>query len=327
MAHLFKRVVVAGLVLAGDRRGAGGGGHVPRLRARHERRRVPERMAGPVAARPTASARATSARAGRSSRCATAPRCSGATSPGTSMFAGAGARFTGFSIKSHGTAQNGTTWQMAMCADAVRELPAALPAAGHVGRDRDRSSAAWRRAGRRSTRTHLWAGVSCDDVDAAPTQRLRVAPCRSRTWSRTRWSTTTRRPARRSLGGVSTGWNSGQKQLAYSASDAGSGVESVDADGRRLAAPHDQPLVLAAAVGRVHAAGAVRDVDERDVHAERAGAARGWPAHAVGHVARRRRRRRGESAGVLGGQQRAGPSARARRSRAATAGGGRTTSR
>src|SRR6185503_5519664 len=34
---------------------------------------------------------------------------------GASMFAGDGARFTGFSIRSWGAARNGTSWTMAMC--------------------------------------------------------------------------------------------------------------------------------------------------------------------------------------------------------------------
>ena len=83
---------------------------------------------------------------------------------GTSMFAGAGARFTGFSIKSYGTARNGTTWKMAMCQTPFAGCTGLVPAVGLVGRDRvpARHPA---RAASPVYAQHLWAGVSCDDVD------------------------------------------------------------------------------------------------------------------------------------------------------------------
>ena len=46
------------------------------------------------------------------------------------MVAGTGARFTGFSIRSSGTAQNGVIWKMAMCATPFANCQTHFPKQG-----------------------------------------------------------------------------------------------------------------------------------------------------------------------------------------------------
>ena len=144
---------------------------------------------------------------------------------GTSMFAGAGARFIGFSIKSSGTARNGTTWNMAMCATPFANCAHWWPQSGTWG-ETEFQLGTLSSGGGAVPAQHLWAGVSCD-----------ISSCADSTASGRAVSIVQREshavvddytpPATPSLAGVSTGWNSGQKQLSYSASDAGSGIESV----------------------------------------------------------------------------------------------------
>ena len=194
--------------------------------------------------------------------------------------------------------------------DAVRELPEPLPEAGHVDRDRDAARQPRRRwiavlrdapVGRRHVRRPR----------PAPTRFRRAAPCRSRIVESHAVVEDYTPPGAPSLGGVSSGWNSGQKQLRYSASDAGSGIESatLTVDGslhrtnnhscsRLPTGGYTQPVPCAT-------------VDQRRVHPERAGAARRRPPHARGHGARRERRGRGLVAGLLGRQQRPRPPDRA----------------
>ncbi len=226
---------------------------------------------------------------------------------GTSMFAGAGARFTGFSIKSHGTARNGTTWKMAMCQTPFAGCTALVPAVGLVGRDRVPARHPGGRV-RRSTRS------TCGQVCRATTRRAPTPASAGRAVQMTHIASHAvvddyTQPGAPSLGGVSTGWNSGQKQLSYSASDAGSGIESVTltVDDSLHRTNHHSCSRLPA--GGYTRASAVPLVDERELQAERARPACRWPTHTGGQVTRRRRHEHAEDAGVLGGQQRARASA------------------
>src|SRR5688572_27857271 len=143
---------------------------------------------------------------------------------GTSMFAGTGARFTGFSIKSSGTARNGTTWKMAMCQTPFAGCTAWLPQSGSWG---EREFQLGTLAGGAPVHAqHLWAGVSCDASSCPDSASTGRAVQITHVASHAVVDDYTQ-PGAPSLGGVSTGWNSGPKRLSYSASDAGSGIESV----------------------------------------------------------------------------------------------------
>ena len=144
---------------------------------------------------------------------------------GTSMFAGAGARFTGFSIKSSGTARNGTRWQMAMCATPFRNCSGWLPQSGTWG-ETEYALGTLSPGGGAVPAQHLWAGVSCDTSTCADSTAAGRAVQVTHRDSHAVVDDYTP-PGAPSLAGVSTGWNSGQKELSYSASDAGSGIESV----------------------------------------------------------------------------------------------------
>ena len=143
---------------------------------------------------------------------------------GTSMFTGNGARFTGFSIKSSGTAQNGTFWQMAMCATPFASCQNHFPKQG-TWTETETQLGSLAPAGTPFHATHLWAGVTCPNsscADSVPAGRaVQITHVESHAVVEDYTP-----PGAPSLSGVSTGWNSGQKQLRYSASDAGSGVES-----------------------------------------------------------------------------------------------------
>lgn len=144
---------------------------------------------------------------------------------GMSMFAGAGARFTGFSIKSSGTARNGMIWQMAMCATPFARCAQHFPKQGSWGPS-ETALGSLVSGGSPSNATHLWAGVSCTSSSCADSTAAGRAVQITHIESHAIVEDYTP-PAAPSLGGVSTGWNSGRKQLSYSASDAGSGIESV----------------------------------------------------------------------------------------------------
>ena len=79
---------------------------------------------------------------------------------GTSMFAGDGARFTGFSIKSSGTAQNGAIWQMAMCATPFASCQHHFPKQG-TWSETETQLGSLAPGGSPFYATHLWAGVTC----------------------------------------------------------------------------------------------------------------------------------------------------------------------
>jgi len=144
---------------------------------------------------------------------------------GTSMFAGAGARFIGFSIKSSGTARNGARWNIAMCATPFASCAHWLPQSGTWG-ETEFQLGTLRPGGSAVPAQHLWAGVSCDISTCADSSASGRAVQIVQRESHAVVDDYTP-PGAPSHHGVSTRWNSGQKQLAYSASDVGSGVESV----------------------------------------------------------------------------------------------------
>ena len=144
---------------------------------------------------------------------------------GTSMVAGRGARFTGFSLKSHGTARNGTSWTVAMCATPFRRCRT------HSARSGTWDAAEVRLgsltpAGSAIHAQHLWAGAKCTKPSCADSTSAGRAINVTHLHSHAVVDDYTP-PAAPSLRGVSTGWNSGPKELSYSASDAGGGIESV----------------------------------------------------------------------------------------------------
>jgi hypothetical protein len=144
---------------------------------------------------------------------------------GASMFAGEGARFTGFSIRSWGEARNGAIWKMAMCATAFAGCTSHFPQAG-TWNDTEFQLGTLMPGGSAIEARHLWAGVSCQAsscADSAADGRA-VQVHHSESHAVVDDYTPPGAPA---LSGVSTGWNSGEHRLAYSASDAGSGVASV----------------------------------------------------------------------------------------------------
>ena len=142
---------------------------------------------------------------------------------GASMFAGSGARFTGFSIKSYGTARNGMTWMMAMCQTPFTACTGWLPQSGTWSEREFRLGTL--AGGSPVYAQQLWAGVSCDASSCPDSVSAGRAVQMTHVASHAVVDDYTE-PGAPSFSGVSTGWNSGEKQLTYSASDAGSGVES-----------------------------------------------------------------------------------------------------
>lgn len=144
---------------------------------------------------------------------------------GASMFAGAGARFTGFSIRSGGTARNGTFWQMAMCQTPFANCKLDFPKYG-TWTDVESRLGSLAAGGVPYHATHLWAGAKCAESTCADSSSAGRAVQITHRESHAVVDDYTA-PGAPSLGGVSTGWNSGAKQLSYAASDYGSGIESV----------------------------------------------------------------------------------------------------
>jgi hypothetical protein len=144
---------------------------------------------------------------------------------GTSMHTGAGARFTGFSIDSFGTARNGVIWQMAMCATPFANCQQHFPKQGTWSQSETRLGSLVS-GGAPFHATHLWAGVTCtsstcpDSASAGRAAQITHVESHAVVEDYTP-------PGAPDHHGVSTRWNSGQKELTYTASDAGSGVESV----------------------------------------------------------------------------------------------------
>ena len=144
---------------------------------------------------------------------------------GTSMYAGEGARFTGFSIDSSGTARNGVIWEMAMCATPFAGCTQHFPKQGSWSQTETRLGSL-ASGGSPFYATHLWAGVKCvssscpDSASAGRAVQITHVESHAVVEDYTA-------PGAPDHRGVSTHWNSGQKELTYSASDAGSGIESV----------------------------------------------------------------------------------------------------
>ena len=132
---------------------------------------------------------------------------------GTSMFAGTGARFTGFSIKSSGTARNGTTWKMAMCQTPFAGCTGWLPQSGSWG---EREFQLGTLAGGSPIHAqHLWAGVSCDASSCPDSTSAGRAVQIMHVASHSVVDDYTQ-PGAPSFDGVSTEWNA----AAYHAVDA-----------------------------------------------------------------------------------------------------------
>ena len=144
---------------------------------------------------------------------------------GASMFTAEGARFTGFSIRAYGTARNGVFWQMAMCQTTFANCTRGFPRSGDLT-DFEMSLGAAVPGGSPYYASHLWAGVTCAESscpDSVADGRA-VDVFQAESHAIVEDFTV---PGAPSIAGVSTGWNSGQKELTYAASDAGSGVAAV----------------------------------------------------------------------------------------------------
>jgi hypothetical protein len=136
---------------------------------------------------------------------------------GANLYAGAGARFTSFSIRSTGTVQNGVRAAVFTCARPWDSCQGGTPLSG-----------SWNDVEivRGGNAQHVFAGVWCyeakcpDSVSAGRAASIDYHESHAVVEDYTP-------PAAPSLSGVSTGWNSGQRRLAYGAADAGSGIDTV----------------------------------------------------------------------------------------------------
>ena len=286
MAHLFKRLVVVGLALAGigAEPAAAGTFHVYGLGLNS--RRLSEWLAGLQTFSPQRFRQG--ARTGRSSRPVTARRSGPASSRGRASTPATAPRFTGFSIRSRGVARNGTVWKMAMCATPFAGCRTIFPA---LGRDVGRAGVRARHRSARQRPDLREAPVRGRDVRVHDVRRLRPSEGRAVQVTHTESHAVVddfTPPGSPSLSGVSTGWNAGQRRLAYAASDAGGGIASARADRRRLAASHNRPPC-----SRLPAGGYPQAVPcataTRGVRAERGGAAGRRSALAHRDLARRGR--------------------------------------
>ena len=142
---------------------------------------------------------------------------------GTSMFTCPGARFTGFSIKSSGTAQNGTFWHMSHVRHAFATCQPPLPEAGHVERDRDAARQP-RTRGHPVPRDAPLGGLTCPKR-AAPTRFRPAAPAGHDVESHAVVEDYTL-PGAPSLSGSDGDGTPARSNCGTPASDAGSGVES-----------------------------------------------------------------------------------------------------
>ena len=139
---------------------------------------------------------------------------------------------------------------------------------------------------------------------------------------------TSRRPGAPTLSGISSGWNSGPRDVGYTASDAGSGIAAAElyVDGEAVpttsvehsclrlpGGDYSHPIPCATATGGQFALN-TRELDGR-------------PALGDRHRHRRRREPGSDHAGVPRRQHAARPAGGGDGRRAATAGGGATTSR
>ena len=146
-------------------------------------------------------------------------------SVGTSMYAGTGSRFTGFSIRTHGTARNGTYWNAAMCTTPFANCQTHFPKTG-TWNEAEVALGNLAPGGSAFNAQHLWVGAKCAESSCPDSTSAGRAVNVTHLQSHAIVDDYTA-PGQPSIGGVSSSWNSGEKQLSYSASDAGSGVESV----------------------------------------------------------------------------------------------------
>ena len=146
-------------------------------------------------------------------------------SAGTSMYAGTGARFTGFSIRSRGTARNGTSWNIAMCRTPYTSCSQYLPQSGSWN-ERQAQLGTLASGGSASYAQHLWAGVRCNQDKCPDSTSAGRAVDVEHLESHAVVEDYTA-PGAPAVGGISGGWNSGEKQMNYFVTDAGSGIASV----------------------------------------------------------------------------------------------------
>jgi len=146
-------------------------------------------------------------------------------SAGTSMYAGTGARFTGFSIRSRGTARNGTSWNIAMCRTPYASCAQYLPQSGSWN-ERQAQLGTLAPGGSASYAQHLWAGVRCNQDKCPDSTSAGRAVDVTHLESHAVVEDYTA-PGTPAVGGISGGWNSGEKHMNYFVTDAGSGIASV----------------------------------------------------------------------------------------------------
>jgi hypothetical protein len=142
-----------------------------------------------------------------------------------SMFAAEGARFTGFSIQTAGTARNGMAWQMGMCQESYSGC-VGYPASRGTWFGNTPALGTLASPGAPQYARQLYAGVWCDapscpDDDTAG----RAADVAIRSSHAVVEDFTA--PGAPDLSGIPTGWTGGEQTLSYTASDAGSGLSSV----------------------------------------------------------------------------------------------------
>ncbi len=142
-----------------------------------------------------------------------------------SMVTGTGARFTGFSVRSEGTARNGTSWNIAMCRTPYANCQTHFPRTG-TWDETEVQLGTLMPGGSAYHAQHVYAGArcgqsSCPDSTSAG-RAVNVAHFQTHAVVDDYTP-----PGKPGVGGISSGWNSGEKQLSYAAADAGSGVASV----------------------------------------------------------------------------------------------------
>lgn len=143
---------------------------------------------------------------------------------GASMYTAVGARFTGFAIKSRGRAQNGVYWIFAMCSTSFSDCSGHIPQQGTWSETDFRLGSLLNGYPRYAR--HVFAGLKCYEKSCPDSSTAGRAGDITQLHSQAAIEDFTA-PGSPRLSGVSTGWNSGQKKLSYTASDAGSGISAV----------------------------------------------------------------------------------------------------
>jgi len=144
-------------------------------------------------------------------------------SAGIGMATAPGARFTGFSIRSSGTAHNGAFWSVAMCAKPAAHCQIHFKRTGAWNETGVQLGTLARRGAPYYGR-YVWAGATCGESSCPDSTRRAVNVRHVQSHAVVEDYTP---PGRPTVTGISTGWNSGERQLSYSATDVGSGVDSV----------------------------------------------------------------------------------------------------